>query len=206
MPAKQRANVIAPVLARLHAASLQAGLPQRPGCSSIDEKPRWYGWEQTRVKLIAAFGCGTGIAGTIATIDRTIAELDELFDHWQSTGRLATRATVHGDLNARNQLYRDGRLVGIIDTDECRVEPLIADIADLAYASPDVTPDEIWHDYLRAGGVFDPSDRDMLVHLANASHLSNLLWLIDEHGKPHDFAPRMLGDIGQTIIDRGTRT
>lgn len=72
------------------------------------ERPRSQGWRPSWV------GSGVLITGRV----------DE--------GRFALRATVHGDLNPRNQLYRDDQLVAVIGTDACRVEPLVWEVAQTA--------------------------------------------------------------------------
>jgi len=180
-----RARVLAPVLAKMHHVSLDLGLPQRPGTSSVDDQPRWFGWAQNRPAILERFGSAPVISEPIGVIDRAIAELDDQLDRWQRAGRLGLRATIHGDLNPRNQLYRDGRLVAVIDTDDCRVEPLIWDVANLAFSDADVDPAGVWRDYLDAGGPLDARDDDLLDAFARIGALTELVWLTDADGPTH---------------------
>lgn len=182
-----RARNLAPLIARMHRVSLDVGLPQRPGFTSMDEEPRWFGWARTRLALLERFGDGGEVTGPIDVVDRATADLDDRLDEWRRAGRLDLRATVHGDLNPRNQLYRDGRLVGLLDTDDCRVEPLIWDVANIAYSEPSIDPATVWRDYLDAGGPLDPRDDELLVHFARIGALTQLMWLTDDSG-PQDSA------------------
>ena len=105
-----------------------------------------------------------------------------MLDHWRADGRLEARATVHGDLNPRNLLFDDGRLVGIIDTDDCRVEPLIWDVAGLAYGSPDLDPRQVWRAYRDAGGPLPDEDEELLLPFARIGALTAIMWMTD--GEP----------------------
>jgi Ser/Thr protein kinase RdoA (MazF antagonist) len=201
----ERARQLAPVLAAMHRASLALGLGQRPGFLAVDESPRWFGWSHARARIVERFGRGPDVTGPSAVVDRTIEHLDPLLDRWQATGHLSMRATVHGDLNARNQLYRDGVLVGIIDTDECRLEPLVWDIAVLAHSEPDVSPLTVWRDYLAADGPLDPADGEMLAPFARIAALSELTWLTDDAGIATHLALRNLTDIAHQLAEGGNR-
>ena len=87
---------------------------------------------------------------------------------------------MHGDLNVRNQLYRDGQLVGIIDTDDCRIEPLAWEVAGLAYSDPTVPPSAARELYQRAGGPLHPADHELLLPFARLGVLSELRWITDD--------------------------
>jgi Ser/Thr protein kinase RdoA (MazF antagonist) len=145
----------------------------------VDERPRWFGWEGARLAIMKRFGTGPDVQQPLTIVDRAIAELDAMLDRWQAQGRLDTRATVHGDLNPRNQLYRDGTLVGIIDTDDCRVEPLVWDVANLAYAHPDVPPATVWRLYRESGGPLPDADESLLATFARIGVLTAIMWLQD---------------------------
>jgi Ser/Thr protein kinase RdoA (MazF antagonist) len=195
-----RARALTPLIARMHRVSLDVALPQRPGFTAIDDEPRWFGWAQTRLAMTERFGAGREVTAPIETVDRATGELDDLLDGWRHDGRLDLRATVHGDLNARNQLYQDGRLVGLIDTDDCRVEPLIWDVANIAFSVPTIDPAVVWRDYLAAGGPLDARDDDLLVHFARIGALTALMWLTDDSGPTE----RALADL-TALADRLTR-
>jgi Ser/Thr protein kinase RdoA (MazF antagonist) len=172
-----RTEAMVGVLVRLHQTSLRLGLPQRPGMSAVDERPRWFGWPGARLAIMERFGTGADVMRPLAIVDRATAELDVLLDRWQAEGRLDIRATVHGDLNPRNQLYRDGRLVGLIDTDDCRVEPLVWDVANLAYGHPDVSPAAVWRCYQALGGPLPEADEELLPAFARIGSLTAIIWL-----------------------------
>jgi Ser/Thr protein kinase RdoA (MazF antagonist) len=174
-----RTAAMVPVVAALHRASLALGLPQRPGFTAVDDRPRWFGWEHARLAIMARFGTGPDVQRPLAVIDQATAHVDDMLDGWLAEGRLAMRATVHGDLNPRNQLYRDGALVGLIDTDDCRVEPLVWDVANLAYSHPDVRADEVWRLYRAEGGPVADADGEMLATFARIGALSEIMWLQD---------------------------
>jgi Ser/Thr protein kinase RdoA (MazF antagonist) len=167
------------VVAALHRASLEQGLPQRPGFTAVDERPRWFGWDGARLAILDRFGSGPDVQQPLEIVDRETARLDDLLDRWQSEGRLATRATVHGDLNPRNQLYRDGALVGIIDTDDCRVEPLVWDVANLAYSHSIVPPATVCGLYRDSGGPLLDVDEELLATFARIGVLSEIMWFQD---------------------------
>lgn len=192
VPAAVRARAMAPVLAAMHRAALALGLPQRPGFTAVDEHPRWFGWPALRAAITDRFGHGRDVLGPIASVDRAIQELDELLDGWQTAGRLSVRACVHGDLNPRNQLYRGGALVGILDTDDCGCEPLVWEVSHLAYSSPDVSPASVWRDYLRAGGPLPAEDEELLLAFARMGALSELQWLTGDDGAASHLALRNL--------------
>jgi Ser/Thr protein kinase RdoA (MazF antagonist) len=141
----------------------------------------------------------------VTVVDRAVAGLDRLLDEWTRSGRLATRAPVHADLNPRNQLYRDDRLVAIIDTDDLRVEPLVWEVANLAYTDTAVEPDQVWRDYLAAGGPLEPADEDLLLPLARLGVLGEIQWLTDADGRATHLALDSLRSLARTLTGRPTR-
>jgi Ser/Thr protein kinase RdoA (MazF antagonist) len=187
-----RARQMAPVMARMHRASVDHDLPQRPGTRSIDEVPAAEQWLPVRAAIIDRFGSGPRIMAAARFVDDAVAELDEIIRRWRAGAGVARRAVVHADLNARNQLFRDDRLVGIIDTDDCRIEPLVAEVAGLAYSDPTVSPEMVWRDYLAAGGPLEPSDELMLLPFARRGALGELQWFTDDHGVATHLADRKL--------------
>ncbi|GAB3742802.1 phosphotransferase enzyme family protein [Microlunatus parietis] len=173
---------IIPVLAALHRCSLGLGLGQRPGFRSIDDHPPWFDWAQVRIAIMDRYGRGPEVLAPIGVVDRVIEEQDRLLGAWSRSGRLDVRAPVHGDLNPRNQLYRDDRLVGLIDTDDLRVEPLVWEVAGQAYTDARVDPRRVWRDYLDAGGPLDPRDEELLLPFVRMGQLGEIQWLTDEDG------------------------
>ena len=203
--AETRTLAMVPVVAALHHASLAQGLPQRTGFTAVDERPRWFGWESARLAIMDRFGTGPDVQQPLTILDRDIAALDTVLDQWQAEERLSIRATVHGDLNPRNQLYRDGALVGLIDTDDCRVEPLVWDVANLAYSHPDVPAATVWRRYRDAGGPLPDADEELLATFARIGDLSAIMWLQDGDA-PGEGAATHLALRGLTALaDRLTR-
>jgi Ser/Thr protein kinase RdoA (MazF antagonist) len=206
VPGPRRAGLLAPKMAAMHRAALELGLPQRPGFSAIDEQPRWFGWAETRKSITARFGSGMDVLRPTDVVQQAIDELEIALDRWEASGRLSVRGTVHGDLNARNQLYRDGCLAGIIDTDDCRVEPLIWEVASLAYSDPAVSPTIVWRDYLAAGGPLDPADEELLVHFARIGALTEIVWMTDDNGAATHLALHNLAELAEQLtggVSRG---
>ncbi len=205
VPSPDRCRELVPVLAAMHRAALQLGFDQRPGFGSVDDPPRRHGWDQARAAIIDRFGQGADVLGPVSVLDRAIGELDRQLDDWTRSGRLATRAPVHGDLNPRNQLYLEDRLVAIIDTDDLRVEPLVWEVANLAYTDLDVEPAQIWRDYLAAGGPLDPRDEELLLPMARLGVVGEIQWLTDADGKATHLALDLLFDLAATLTGQPTR-
>lgn len=190
-----RARELVPVLAAMHRSALKLDLGQRPGSRSVDDHPRWHGWERTRLAILDRFGRSREVLDPMAIVDRAIEELDRLLDGWQRSGRLDQRAPVHGDLNPRNLIFDGDRLVGIIDTDECRVDPLVWEVAGQAYSDGDVDPARVFRDYLDAGGPLTLADEELMLPLARLGQLSELVWLTGDDGEPTHIAARRLAEI-----------
>lgn len=193
-----RAGQIAPLMARMHRISLDLDLPQRPGARSVDHDLPSDRWLPARRVVIDRFGTSQDVMDPVRQLDACVAQLDAFVRSLRADGRNLLRATVHGDLNARNQLYRGDQLVGIIDTDECRIEPLIAEVAGLAYSASEVSPARVWRDYLDAGGPLDRSDEDLLLPFARLQALGELEWLTDDAGHATHLA---LGNLRNIAAD-----
>lgn len=205
VPAPTRLEQLAPAMAAMHRTAQELGLDQRPGMTSIDDEPVGRRWVVTRQAVLDRFGHGRSVRSTIERVDRAVDDVDGQIQRWRATGRLEPRAAVHGDLNARNQLYRDGVLVGIIDTDDCRVEPLIWEVAGLAYSDPAVSPEAAWQAYRDAGGPLPAADRELLLPLARLGTLSELPWITDDTGTATHLALRTLAAIADDLDGTPTR-
>jgi len=200
-----RAAQVAPLMARLHRISVDLDLPQRPGARSVDDRPVIDRWLPVRAAVIQRFGARPEIIADAAVVDEAVAELDDQIACWHRDHPESPRAVVHGDLNARNQLYREGRLVGIIDTDECRIEPLVWEVGGLAYSAPEVSPATVWHDYLAAGGPLDEADEAMLLPFARLGALGELQWFTDETGQATHLAAQRLRTLAADLGGRPVR-
>lgn len=201
----ERAGQLAPLIARMHRISLDLDLPQRPGAQSVDHGLPSDKWIPVRRAVIDRFGAGPEVMGPVRQLDACVADLDASARSWRADGRKLLRAAVHGDLNARNQLYVGDRLVGIIDTDDCRIEPLIAEVAGLAYSAPEVSPSQVWRDYLEAGGPLDRRDEDLLLPFARLMALGELEWLTDDDGHATHLAVQGLRNIAADLTGAPVR-
>ena len=179
VPAARRVTSLAPAMAAMHRASLDLDLAQRPGMTSVDDEPVGPRWAVVRAAIEDRFGQGPDVARATGLVEDAVGEIDDQIQRWRRSGRLEPRAAVHGDLNVRNQLYRDGQLVGIIDTDDCRIEPLVWEIAGLAYSDPNVSPSAGWELYQQAGGPLHPADQELLLTIARLGVLGELQWITD---------------------------
>ena len=200
-----RCRELVPMMAAMHRVALELGFEQRPGFRSVDDPPLRFGWDEARAAIFDRFGRGADVLGPVTVIDRVIEELEGKFEHWIRSGRLDTRAPVHGDLNPRNQLYLEDRLVAIIDTDDLRVEPLVWEVANLAYTDTEVEPAQIWRDYLAAGGPLEPRDEEMLLPMARLGVVGEIQWLTDADGRATHLALDQLVDLAATLTGRPTR-
>jgi Ser/Thr protein kinase RdoA (MazF antagonist) len=194
-----RSHQVADLMAQMHRISLRLGLGQREGYAAIDEQPATEYWLPHRSAIIDRFGSGPEVRRPVAAVDRATAELDRLIIGWRESGRLGQRAAVHGDLNARNQIYRDQLLVGVIDADECRSEPLIVEVAGLAYTDPAARPAEVWQSYLEAGGPLDPRDDELLLTVARRVALTELQWSLDDSGLATHLALDHLRSVAEAL-------
>ena len=205
VPATTRLMQLAPAMATMHCTAQELGSDQRPGMTSVDDEPVAPRWAAARQAVLDRFGDGPNVKPTIGKVDRAVDEVDHQIQRWRASGRLEPRAAVHGDLNARNQLYRDGVLVGIIDTDDCRVDPFIWEVAGLAYSDHAVSPDDVWELYRQAGGPLPPADREMLLPFARLGTLSELQWITDDVGAATHLALKTLEAIADDLGDTPTR-
>lgn len=205
VPPVLRVESIAPAMATMHRTAQRVNLPQRPGMASVDDEAIGPRWAVLRSAVEDRFGRGRDVQEPAAIIDRAVEEVDGQIQHWRAAGRLEPRAAVHGDLNARNQIYRDAQLVGIIDTDDCRVEPLIWEVAGLAYSDPAVSPEAVWQLYLQADGPLHSADRELLLPFARLGALGELQWVTDETGAATHLALKNLHALAQDLSGPPTR-
>ena len=205
VPAANRLMQLAPAMATMHRTAQELNLDQRPGMISVDDEPVAVRWAAARQAIEDRFGGEPNVKQTLGKVDRAVDEVDNQIQRWRASGRLDPRVAVHGDLNARNQLYRDGQLVGIIDTDDCRVEPLIWEVAGLAYSDPVVSPEVAWELYLQAGGPLSPADRELLLPFARLGTLSELQWVTDDAGTATHLALKTLEAIADDLGGTPTR-
>lgn len=176
----------ATALARIHRASLDhIQFGQRPGFRAVDEQPRWI-WSKVRPVLRRDLADAEDLDDLCDILDREIASLNAWLDDVHASQRPLPRATVHGDFNPRNLIFRDSRLVAVIDWDECHVGPIAWEVARVGFGEPDVDPSAFWPAYLDAGGPLSPHDLHLFGGFARMSALSELQWTVkDERATPH---------------------
>lgn len=188
IPPADRNRQAASVLARIHRVSLDLlQFDQRPDFRSVDEHPRWI-WSAVKPTLSKELANTGGFADLAAALNDEIASLDAWLDGLHASQRPLPRATVHGDFNPRNLIFQDRRLAAVIDWDECRVEPLAWEVAQVAYGEGEGDPIAFWDSYLAAGGPLAPEDVDLLPGFARMGALSELQWTVnDGQVTPHAF-------------------
>jgi Ser/Thr protein kinase RdoA (MazF antagonist) len=67
---------------------------------------------------------------TVSLDDVADPDLDRLMDRWRTGGALAwPGGIVHGDFYRRNLLWHDGRITGLIDWDDARLDRFVTELA-----------------------------------------------------------------------------
>lgn len=184
----------ATVLAKLHRISLdELDLGQRPGQSMVEESPRWP-WHEVAPTLRRELAGDRRFGELAAVIDAEVAELDAWLDELDANGRLAPRATVHGDFNSRNLVFRDDRLVAVIDFDNCRYDSIANELPQICASGDDVDPRATWQRYLDAGGPLRPDDYELIDGFARIGCLSEVQWSVDDD-RIHPQVNDLLGEV-----------
>lgn len=144
---------MARVLADLHCAALADPLPQRPGMRSVDDDVLdLFGWKLVRTEALARTAGDPVIRSAAERIDAELAVIAARLEQLRRVGMLDAWAQAWNDFNPRNRLYRGGRLVGLVDTDDACVQPLAWEVGKELYGHPDVNPDAFLNEYQRADG------------------------------------------------------
>lgn len=189
-----RGPLAAKALARLHRIGVRRpDRPQRPGFRSVHERPRWI-WTAVRPVLAQALAGTTDLGDLLAILDREVAELDGWLDDLSTSRRPLTRGLVHGDFNPRNLLFDDDRLAAVLDWDECRMDLLAWEVAQVAFAADGMPPRAFWDAYLDAGGPLGTEDLDLLGGFARMGALSEVQWAVD-YGRAAPHALAVLRDV-----------
>lgn len=178
-PTPARHLAMARVLADLHQAALANPLPQRPGMRSVDaDVSDLFGWKLIRKKTLARTVGDLVIRSAVERIDAELADIASRLEQLRRVGVLDAYAQAWNDLNPRNRLYRGGRLVGLVDTDDACVQPLAWEVGKELYGHPDVTPDAFLNEYQRAGGPVC-GDVASLSVFRRLSTMSAIMWMTD---------------------------
>jgi Ser/Thr protein kinase RdoA (MazF antagonist) len=175
-----RARESAVALAKLHRVAVdELEYEQRPGHSAVHEPPRWL-WHEVKPTLLRKLGGDQRFQDLAAAIDREVAELDSWLDELAAGRRLRPIAPIHGDFNPRNLLFRDDRLVGIIDFDGCHLDSIAWEVAQVGFGDPDVDPMRFFRAYRTAGGPLEATDFELLGGFARIGCLSEVQWSVDD--------------------------
>lgn len=192
-------------LARIHRIGVRRlDRPQRPGFRSVHERPRWI-WTAVRPVLARALAGTPDLGDLFAIFDREVAELDAWLDHVCTSRRPLVRGLVHGDFNPRNLLFDDERLVAVLDWDECRMDLLAWEVAQVAFATDGIAPRAFWDAYLDAGGPLGIEDLGLLGGFARMGMLSEVQWAVD-HGRAAPHALAVLRDVAGGLARLRVRT
>ncbi len=165
----------AAMLARIHRVGVGLGFGQRPGWRSVDEHPRLV-WSEVRPVLERDLGSAADLVELFAVFDREVSDLDAWLDDLHRSGRPLRRAPVHGDFNPRNLIFRGADLVAVIDWDDCRLEPIALEVAQVGFGAPGTDPRAFFRAYLDAGGPLTPDDFELLGGFAIVGALSEVQW------------------------------
>lgn len=191
------------MLARLHRASLDhIHLGQRPGIRSFDEEWRTV-WQSVNPILRRDLVGKSGFDELIGTLDGEVASLERWLEDLHAWHRSLAGTTIHGDFNPRNVIFCDSRIAAVIDWDECRVDPIVWEVAQVGFGSPDVEPFAFWDVYLDAGGPLPRSDLDLMMNFARMGALLALQYT-EKGGRATPHALDQLCDIATDLsrIDR----
>lgn len=190
----RRAVLAAETLACLHRAALsRPQLGQRPGSASYADRPP-HPWAKVRPVLTTGRTLDPELRAAVAAIDAGATRLAD----WHAALGRPTQAVIHGDLNSRNLIICNNLVAGVIDWDNCRLDPLAAEIGEAVMAAPD--PAVTWRTYLDAGGPLDADDFGLFAGFAMRGALSELQWAVNK-GQPSPTAPDLLRTVAASIHD-----
>jgi Ser/Thr protein kinase RdoA (MazF antagonist) len=198
-----RSERAAVALAQIHQVSVdRIRLPQRPGHRSVDEHPRWI-WSNVRPVLIRDLAGTDDFDVLVETFDHEMAALDTWLDTLRASGRPLRRALIHGDFNPRNLIFDDSTggersIRAVIDWDECHVDLLAWEVAQVAFGDNLVSPRTFWTTYLEAGGQLPPEDVDLLAGFRRVGMFSEVQWTVDG-GRTNPRALAILRDVASTL-------
>lgn len=175
--AEARKMQTATVLAQIHRASVTLGFGQRPGWHAVDDHPRFI-WSKVRPALERDLADVPDLAEVFSIFDHKVSELNTWLDGLHLRGRSLLRAPIHGDFNPRNFLFDHDQLIGVIDWDHCRTDPLAWEVAQVGFGDPEHDPRTFFQHYLEAGGPLTPDDFALLSGFARVGILSEVQWAV----------------------------
>lgn len=188
-----RSRQAATTLAQVHRSSVKLRFAQRPGWRSVDEHPRLI-WPTVRPVLERDLSRGADLAKLFSVFDREVSSLDAWLEDLHRSGRPLLRAPVHGDFNPRNLLFQGNHLMAVIDWDDCRIEPILWEVAQVGFGAPDTDPRVFFQSYLDAGGPLVPDDFELLGGFARMGALSEVQWTT-HGGRAEHTGPRAVATL-----------
>ncbi|MBB5835853.1 phosphotransferase enzyme family protein [Kribbella italica] len=205
--AETRMSAVADVLGQIHHRTAILRWPQRTGFRSVRDEPRWV-WKKFEATLRQALGT-TDVGRSFEVIDSAVTELDVWLDAAWRTGDLGSEAVIHGDFNNRNILFQDGvpaaSLCAVIDWDDCCVNPLAWELAQVAFRTGEYDVKGFCDVYVDAGGPVETRDIELLSNFAVMGELSELEWTVDD-GIVGPRAAEQVQEVAATIIAIQQRT
>lgn len=176
VPKERWEHHAASLLARIH----QAGLPlaERKGRNSI--------WSTVRPVVLRELDRNR-IAGEVDYLDRERRRLAE----WVAKLVHLRIGIVHGDMNSRNLILRNDRIVGVIDWESGHEDLVLAEASTL---SP-----ECFATYLESGGPAQPEDARLFPGFARLNTMANLYFAL-EHGVEHGHAGRNAEQLLRDVV------
>ena len=207
LAAEARLASVASVLGRIHRRTLELDWPQRPGFRSVHDEPRWV-WKKFEPVLRRRLGAAE-VGSSFEIIDAAVANLDDWLDAASRTGGLGPEAVVHGDFNNRNVLFHKhaptSRLCGVIDWDDCCVNPLAWELAQLAFRTGEYDVEQFWSVYIESGGPVETKDIKLLSNFALMGELSELEWTVDD-GETGPRAAEQVRELAAAVVAIQQRT
>lgn len=185
----------ASILARIHRVSTSLGLSQHADhARAVIDQPTM--WSRVRPVLERDLARSCDVGELLRFFDDEAADLETWLESVRSAGRELRRGIVHGDFNPRNLLFRNDRLVAVIDWESCHVDVLAYEAA-LALKAPD--PLAFWRTYLDAGGPLTVEDIDLLSGFARIDTLAGLYFTTDGGDRSKPWAIDILRDVASDV-------
>ena len=180
----------ASMLARIHRAGTTLGLGQAPGQHAVLDQPTM--WSRVRPVLERDLPASAEVGELFGFFDDEASDLQAWLERLRSSGRQLLRGIVHSDFNSRNLLFRNERLIAVIDWESCHVDVLAYEAA-LALKAPD--PLAFWRTYLDAGGPLTVGDIELLGGFARIDTLVGLYFTTDGSDRSKPWAIEILRDV-----------
>jgi Ser/Thr protein kinase RdoA (MazF antagonist) len=130
-------------------------------------------------------------------VEFILSKVDLIFEEYEKTekwmknlagsGRLLTRAVIHGDIYNSNLLWEDQRITGVLDWDCCQYEPLVYELGRVLWEysknSDKGTIDPVrsacfLESYLSAGGPVSGDQMDLMLGYIRLLRVTEVLFYV----------------------------